>query len=167
MTHKKHLQALRAKTRSMPEEEPEFQIAPMIDILLVLLVFFMSIATTEVLKQNKEVILPVAKEGTDVPKDRDSGEIVVNIKWNDMSTQDPGTIIVDDVKLTNDQLAARVEAKLKQQPMLRVVIRADRLVKFDYLKTVMKSVSQTGVSNVIFAVTNKEPQAPEAPAAKP
>ena len=34
----------RASTRLVPEEDPEFQIAPMIDILLVLLVFFISIA---------------------------------------------------------------------------------------------------------------------------
>lgn len=151
----------------MPEEEPEFQIAPMIDILLVLLVFFMSISTTEVLRQNKDVVLPVAKDARDLdPKDRDAGEIIVNITWNDMSTQEPGKITVDDTTLTNEQLAAKVEAKLKQQPMLRVVIRADRLVKFDYLKTVMKSVSQSGVANVIFSVTNKEAE-PAAASPKP
>lgn len=167
MTHKKHLQELRAKTRAMPEEEPEFQIAPMIDILLVLLVFFMSISTTEVLRQNKDVVLPVAKEAKDVPKEGvKDGEIVVNITWNDMSTQEPGKIIVDDATLTTEQLASRLDAKVKLQPMLRVVIRADRMVKFDYLKTVMKSISQSGVSNVIFSVTNKEAE-PAAASPKP
>jgi biopolymer transport protein ExbD len=43
-----------------PEADPEFQIAPMIDILLVLLVFFMSISSTEVLQSNKDIRLPVA-----------------------------------------------------------------------------------------------------------
>ena len=46
----------------VPEEDPEFQIAPMIDILLVLLVFFMAISSTEVLQTNDKVRLPVAKE---------------------------------------------------------------------------------------------------------
>ena len=53
------------KRKADPEIDPEFQIAPMIDILLVLLVFFMSISTTEVLKANKDVTLPVAKEAKD------------------------------------------------------------------------------------------------------
>ena len=39
--------------------EPEFQIAPMIDILLVLLVFFMSISSTEVLQKTEGITLPV------------------------------------------------------------------------------------------------------------
>lgn len=49
--------------KNPPEAEPEFQIAPMIDILLVLLVFFMTISTTEVLQRTSNIILPVAKDG--------------------------------------------------------------------------------------------------------
>ena len=40
--------------------EPEFQIAPMIDVLLVLLVFFMSITSAEVLKVDQNIVLPVS-----------------------------------------------------------------------------------------------------------
>ena len=63
MSHKTKAQKAKALTRALPEEDPEFQIAPMIDILLVLLVFFMSIATDQVLQVNKEVVLPVAHLG--------------------------------------------------------------------------------------------------------
>jgi biopolymer transport protein ExbD len=37
--------------------EPEFQIAPMIDVLLVLLIFFMSITSAQVLSIDKEIQL--------------------------------------------------------------------------------------------------------------
>ena len=40
--------------------EPEFQVAPMIDVLLVLLIFFMSITSAQVLKVDKNISLPVA-----------------------------------------------------------------------------------------------------------
>ena len=60
--------AKRAALRQIPEEDPEFQIAPMIDILLVLLVFFMSISSTEVLQTNDKVKLPIAKDAKDKDK---------------------------------------------------------------------------------------------------
>ena len=43
-------------------DEPEFQIAPMIDVLLVLLIFFMSITTLRVERMDKTVNLPVASQ---------------------------------------------------------------------------------------------------------
>ena len=45
------------------EGEPEFQVAPMIDVLLVLLIFFMSITSSQVLKVDKNISLPVASNG--------------------------------------------------------------------------------------------------------
>src|SRR6478735_8713067 len=80
MAHLTKLQKSRAATRGLPEEDPEFQIAPMIDILLVLLVFFMSIATDQVLQVNKEVVLPVAKVEKESTKENFS-EVMVNVVW--------------------------------------------------------------------------------------
>ena len=62
------------------EEDPEFQIAPMIDILLVLLVFFMSISSTEVLQSNHTITLPVAADGKPASKSS-PGQVIVNIAW--------------------------------------------------------------------------------------
>jgi len=42
------------------EGEPEVQIAPMIDVLLVLLIFFMSITSAQVLKVDKSIELPIS-----------------------------------------------------------------------------------------------------------
>lgn len=44
------------------EGDPEFQIAPMIDALLVLLIFFMSIASTAVNRYDPSIKLPVAAD---------------------------------------------------------------------------------------------------------
>ena len=38
--------------------EPEFQVAPMIDVLLTILVFFMTITSAQVLKVDKSIQLP-------------------------------------------------------------------------------------------------------------
>src|ERR1700740_2326217 len=93
--HKGHAKTARSQTRMPPEEDPEFQIAPMIDILLVLLVFFMSISSTEVLQVNKGVTLPVAKDAKDAKKDT-KGQTIINVLWNKINNS--GSLEVDDLK---------------------------------------------------------------------
>ena len=62
------------------EGEPEFQVAPMIDVLLVLLVFFMAITTTQVLKVDKTIKLPTAPDA--LKKESQRAELVLNVKLN-------------------------------------------------------------------------------------
>src|SRR3954468_19961038 len=60
--------------------EPEFQVAPMIDVLLVILVFFMTITSAAVLKVDKTITLPVAPNA--LKKDNSRAEAVVNVSWD-------------------------------------------------------------------------------------
>src|SRR5438552_15305707 len=65
--------------------EPEFQVAPMIDVLLTILVFFMTITSAQVLKVDKTIQLPVAKDAQ--KKDTTRAESVVNVRWKDKKAQ--------------------------------------------------------------------------------
>ena len=60
--------------------EPEFQVAPMIDVLLVLLIFFMSITTDQILKVDKSITLPLAPDAKQRKVDLQN-QAVVNIDW--------------------------------------------------------------------------------------
>src|SRR5258708_14153431 len=98
--HAKHSKKSKAETRLPPEEDPEFQIAPMIDILLVLLVFFMAISSTEVLQVNKGVTLPVAKDAK--PADKNTkGQTIINVMRNPINNI--GSLEVDNNKLTTPE----------------------------------------------------------------
>ena len=144
------------KKRRKPDVEidPEFQIAPMIDILLVLLVFFMSISTTEVLKANKDVTLPVAKEAKDAKKTNE-GQVIINVTFNQMSS---ATGIDVDSKLyqSPSELVGLLKSKVAQFPLIRVLIRADKEVKYEYLRQLLEAIGASGVSNVTFSVVDKE-----------
>ena len=147
--------------RNPPEEDPEFQIAPMIDILLVLLVFFMSISSTEVLASNQTIQLAVAKDGK-VPG-KNPGQVVVNVSWVPMnnigSLEVSGRIYptaMDMVPMLHDAIA--------KVPQTRVLIRADRAVRWEFLKGVLRSCGDAGISNVTFSVVDKDSGAK--PAAK-
>jgi biopolymer transport protein ExbD len=72
--------------------EPEFQIAPMIDVLLVLLIFFMSITTTQVLKIDTKLQLPIAPDA--VKKDSTRAEAIVNVRWDEAKKK--ATYVMDE-----------------------------------------------------------------------
>ncbi len=157
MAHKTHAQLSRAATRVLPEEDPEFQIAPMIDILLVLLVFFMSIATEQVLQVRKEVILPMAKEAKPPDaKEAKMSELMLNLTWNELANT--GSIIVDDKVIDASVLAELIRRKKEINKDLRVIIRADKSAKYAYVRSIMVAMGAAGVPNVTFSAVDKEMQ---------
>jgi biopolymer transport protein ExbD len=138
------------------EPDPEFQIAPMIDILLVLLVFFMSISSTEVLQSNKEINLPIAKEAKEA-KDN-PGQVIINVTYTAIN----GTTAIE-VDQKDYAMPAKIvpilQNKVSANPLVRVLIRADREVRYDYVRKILEAVGQSGVGNVTFSVVDKDPNA--------
>ena len=158
MAHQSHAQKARAATRVLPEEDPEFQIAPMIDILLVLLVFFMSIATDQVLQVNKEVVLPVAKVEKAPDDTKGNSEVMVNVIW---TLDNAGKLEIDNREmdfagLTDHINKKREAAEASNVPNFRVVIRADKRAKYQYVRGVMAAIGAAKVPNVIFSAVDKE-----------
>lgn len=160
MAHLTKTQKAKASTRVLPEEDPEFQIAPMIDILLVLLVFFMTIATDQVMQVNKDIVLPVAKNiQKPEPNTEKTSEVNVNVIWNMDNT---GKIEVDNAgqkditaltEYINSKRAQAEEANIKD---FKVIIRADKRSKYQYIRTVMVAIGQAKVPHVIFSAVDKE-----------
>ena len=163
-----HSQAAKAATRALPEEDPEFQIAPMIDILLVLLVFFMTIATDQVMQANKDVTLPVAAKAD--PPDKDNTqqiEVVVNVLWGDKDAsrglqEATGRLDVDNqgdksLQDLTDYIIQRKQLADNQgkTDKFRVVIRADKNAKYQYVRTVMIAIGNASVPTVIFKAVDK------------
>jgi len=149
----KHLKKVRKPDH---EPDPEFQIAPMIDILLVLLVFFMSISSTEVLQSNKEISLPVAKEAKEA-KDN-PGQVIINVTY--AAINDATAIEVDQRDYASPQdIVPLLQNKVAANPLMRVLIRADREVRFDFIKQILMAVGESGIGNVTFSVVDKDPNA--------
>lgn len=141
------------KRKADPEIDPEFQIAPMIDILLVLLVFFMSISTTEVLQANKDVRLPVAKEAK--ASKNNPGQVIINITYTPINS---ATAIEVDQRVYHSpmELVNMLKNKVAVNPLVRVLIRADKEVKYEYLRQLLEAIGASGVGNVTFSVVDKE-----------
>jgi biopolymer transport protein ExbD len=157
MHHPGRGKAAKKSMRELPEEDPEFQIAPMIDILLVLLVFFMAISSTEVLQTNDHVRLPVAKEGKEAEKKLKDGTLIINVLWTPLNNV--GSIDVDgkSYAVAND-IAPILLRTVQRTPDCRIVVRADKSVRYDYLRSILRTAASAGVSNVTFSVVDKEGQ---------
>src|ERR1043165_2416163 len=147
--HKKHQE---------DDPDPEFQVAPMVDVLLVLLMFFMSITSTEVLKKVADLELPEAIHSKDVDKNRPGGEVVINIT---LPEKDRPAFSVDQTSYrTPEDIGPFLKERLAQSPNLRVLIRADQNIEYRTLADIMKIVGKSNIGNVTFAVlTAKEAKA--------
>ena len=133
------------------EEEPEFQVAPMVDVLLVLLMFFAATTTTEIKRQIADLTLPDAQEA----KDREKGQGQFTININKMG----GLEAAGRGGLDETALAQMIKAdytnvkKLDPNASYRVLVRADKDLGWDKTKVVLKAAASAGVANVVFATT--------------
>ncbi len=136
--------------------EPEFQIAPMIDVLLVLLIFFMSITSAEVLKVDKDIVLPVSPNAAKRNPEMTKHELAVNVAWPKGASK--SVIKVDDFDYTADlsKLVGVLQAKKLKDPQLRVVVRGDKAVPAIDIQRVMNVVGEGGIADISFAASNKD-----------
>jgi biopolymer transport protein ExbD len=141
----------RRRKRVDEDGDPEFQVAPMVDVLLVLLLFFMSITSTELLKKVKNVELPEAKNATPSEKKLNADEMVVNVGWN--SSNSTAVFTVDEVRYpTADAMQGIISSRIQQNPKTYVLIRADKDVEYSNISDLMKTCASAGVATVTFAV---------------
>ena len=144
------------------EGEPEFQIAPMIDVLLVLLIFFMSITTTQVLKVDKSITLPLAPDA--LKKDTTRNEAIVNVRWDPAKKK--AQYVMDDrvyLEVADVTKAIVVAKKVNSSKVsasgnlpFRVVIRGDRDASAISVSRAMNAAAEAGVSDIAFSAVNKD-----------
>jgi len=131
--------------------EPEFQIAPMIDVLLVLLIFFMSIAMTAVTRYDPTIELPAAPDAN--KKENSEGELVFNIAWK--TAESRAITTYDEAPVNLDNIVAVLAARKKADPKVRVLIRSDALTPVRYISAVVDTAARAGISDVTFATLNR------------
>lgn len=149
--------------------EPEFQVAPLIDVLLVMLIFFMSICTDQSLKIDRSIELPVTPAGL---KAEDKGlSCLINIGWD--KTKNTAVFKLDDKLITDiDAEEPTVEAwgnlireiqrrkavldrNKDTKDRMRLVVRADKQVQAKYINKALQWGATAGVDNIVFSGTNQ------------
>jgi biopolymer transport protein ExbD len=134
--------------------EPEFQIAPMIDVLLVLLVFFVMITSAEVLKVDKNLRLPISPNAKQREAEMAKHEMAINLRLDTKTNK--GVLVLDDQIYNNWQDTIPIlQVNLKRDPKLRIVVRGDANVPAGEIQRVMDLIGQAGIADIAFAASNK------------
>lgn len=137
------------------EESCALQMGPMMDCVFLLILYFVSVSTIDMVRISKDVHLPGTHQGV-VEKD-ESGRFIVDIEWNEglyEPTYKVGILVIGDPQ----DLTPMIEksAKLGKNPNFRVVLRADRRVPYEFTQQVMAAVAAANVPNMLFSTVEKE-----------
>lgn len=135
------------------QENPGFQLAPMIDIVFIMLFFLMVSQIFAQWEAEVDITLPTAQTAN-MPQ-RLPGEVILNIRSG-------GEVIVNGQTFSDERLRgllAQLKQLWKDQP---VVLRADESTPYRHVIRVLDLCRQSDVYNVSFATAM-----PESPPVRP
>jgi biopolymer transport protein ExbD len=124
-----------------------FQIAPMVDILLFLLVFFMLTWNFSRNEAELDVKVPAAQEGKETR--RPAGEVILNVKKD-------GGIVMNRRPMSSEELLDTLSRIAKLYPDQAVILRGDENVNYRYVVDVLDVCRAANIWNVAFATSKPE-----------
>lgn len=116
--------------------------APMIDMVFLLLVFFMCVSSLSKADRNVSLELPESEQ-SQVPENA-SGRGVISIDAE-------GVIYLGSSPVDRTTLKNTLQQALKEQPDLTVQIRADRHTTYQSIKTALQACAEAGASEIIYS----------------
>jgi len=128
--------------KSLPTPQVTFQMAPMVDVMFLLLIFFM--VATIYAEWETKVGIKVPTADTGVRAGRTTGEIIINVDAD-------GRIFVNNVEMSParlEELLRKVAETYEAQP---VIIRADGRTPHEKVIRVLDICRKADIWNVAFA----------------
>jgi biopolymer transport protein ExbD len=126
-----------------------FQMAPMIDVIFLLLCFFVASQIFSQWETEIDIKLPTAKTG-EIPQ-RLPGEIIVNVMAD-------GTTVVNQRMLNEAGLEALLQRVTRLFPGQPVLVRADKATAYEHVIRVLDLCRQADIWNISFATSSAEAQ---------
>lgn len=139
------------KIRNKELPPAEFQLAPMIDIVFLLLIFFILNFQMNEQEKDVDVSVPTASSGNDSP--RVEGEIVINVSKAGLITVSGNTLSKEQLQTTLEEILRVGGTRANSQP---VRLRGDADCTWQTLVEVMDVVQKAGIWNISFATRQVE-----------
>lgn len=123
------------------EDADIIDLTPMIDIVFLLIVFFMTVASM-ITAERIPLTMPVAPNSS-IPEDFG--------KRTTLTVMRDGSIYAGVYSVSLNELPALLTRELEEKPDIRVYLRADSAVEHQYVNDVMQACAAAGISNIVFA----------------
>ena len=128
--------------RHTPLHHPGIQLAPLVDVLLLLLIFFL--LTWNAARTENELDVKVPKASAAKEKSAPIGDVVVNVKAD-------GNVVVNRRTLSGPELTELLKSLIQLNSEQAVVIRGDEAGAYKNIVDVLNICTEAGVTNVAFA----------------
>ncbi len=125
----------------------------MIDVLLVMLIFFMTITSSQVLRVDKSIKLPVAPNAQ--KKDASKSEAIVNVRWSP-ETKKAQVLFEEKAYDPLETLTPVLKARHDKDPKYRVIIRGDQNLPAANIGRVMNICGEAGIADIAFSAVNRQ-----------
>ncbi len=122
--------------------QPALQLAPMIDVVFLLLIFFLVTWSYARFENELDISVPKADESQD-PRRR-FGEQIINV------TKD-GTVIVNSVEMGDAELLDALNAVAEIRPDQSIILRGDASADYEHIVRVLNICHKAKIYNVAFA----------------
>mgnify|MGYP003643687767 FL=1 len=129
------------------EQGAELELAPMIDVVFLLLIFFIVTWQFARFERDMDISVPAAEEAEN--KDRQTGEIIVNVK-------EDGGIILNGKIVSEPELLSKLQSISEAYPDQAVILRGASEADFQSIINVLDQIKKAGIWNVAFATTKPQ-----------
>ena len=129
--------------KTYQDEHPSINLTPMIDIVFLLIIFFM--VGTEFVEMERELVV-------DVPQVSDSGALTPAPEKRVINVYRDGRVSLDDQPLTIAELTSQLSAARMQYAGLGVIIRGDAQGAFQNVASVLDACRQAGIAEMGISV---------------
>jgi len=118
----------------------------MIDVVFLLLIFFLVSWQYARFERTEGIETPVAEEGD--ATGRKPGEIIINV-------DSEGALFVDGTGVEEPLLQARLEKLSQAYPDQAVILRSDGRASYESVMSVMQMLNKSGIWNVSISTKKK------------
>ncbi len=125
------------------DEQPGLNLTPMIDIVFLLIIFFMVGTKFSELER---------KIGLQIPAVANNGALSAEPEKKVVNVYRDGRVELENEEVSLDELTRRLNAARQQYPRIGVMVRGDADSRYQTVANVLSACSQAGIAKMAVAV---------------
>ena len=133
------------RLKGAPMRRARIEMIPLIDVVFLLLIFFIYAMLSMTIHKGIPVLLPTAEMG-----------LIDREEYLSISITRDHRIFLDEREVPMEELRQRLMERRKGQPHVRAFIRGDRRVPYEWVVRALDTVRASGLSKISLEIHGEE-----------